>query len=319
MGKEDHLRLYKKLVEVRAVDLMVQKFYVERKLKRAYLFSGMGQEAAGVALVSALKKEDHLFPHYRGYSYLLAKNTDRKTLIATLLMKSSGAGMGIMDNSTYYDVANNIWGHSNFLGENFAHAVGLGLAVKRQKKLQIVLCAFGDGGSTRSLLSGALNLSSLWGLPIVWVCENNNLSISTSFTKISASKRVADLGIPYGIPSETISGLDPIVLYEKGKKIIEETRTKSYPFLLEVTTERILPHSLPDMYFKTPPVVFPPTLAPERDPLEVTVKRLEERGTPLQELQRAREEIFLEVGKEFIELLSAEDSSMEAVKKFFQL
>ncbi len=225
-------KFYRKLVLVRSLELLLIDLFSKKFINHA-LCSGMGQEAGGVAFGSVLKREDILLSSPRGFSYAIGKGLNLRVVLSEVIDKKWGTG-----NRFLADPSKGIFGFSQSMGATFALAVGLALAVKRKKEKRIVACVFGDGAASRGTFHGALNLSKIWRLPILWICENNQFSFSVPFDKISSTKDVAAWADNYNMPAFVIDGNDALVIYKAARRIIEKVRVAQSPAFIELKTYR---------------------------------------------------------------------------------
>lgn len=132
------------------------------------------------------------------------------------------------------------------VGGGIPVATGMALALKMQKRSQVVACFFGDGATSEGAFHEAVNMGAIWNLPIVYVCENNLYGASTRIEKVTRLKHIADRATGYGIRGETVNGNNVLAVYEATQKAVEECRIGKGPILLELETYRITGHSRRD-------------------------------------------------------------------------
>ena len=159
--------LYENCLKARCLDEKLQEVY--HNTRKGILFSGVGSEVGPAAVASLLKQDDYLIPRYRGYAALIAKGVPIERIAGEKLQRSIGTAMGIGDASPYRYAQCGVAGNTIVLGGGFAIAVGLALSFKLKKEDRIVAIFFGDGEASRNTLGGALNLASLWGLPLFFL------------------------------------------------------------------------------------------------------------------------------------------------------
>ena len=183
LNKKQQITLYTNLVRAKAFDEMFVRWLSEGKLLGFY-HSSEGAEAPGVGACSFLRKDDFLWPHIRGHGipHMLSKGIDIKYYLAEHVGKSTGMCGGM---STFHscDPEHGLFGWSGSIGSGFPVTVGYGLAAKKNGKEQVVVSCFGDGTSNRGTLHESFLMAANWKLPVVWVCENNGLSIFVPFER----------------------------------------------------------------------------------------------------------------------------------------
>lgn len=240
----DYVRAYRSMLEGRALDTQIRALFDRGvPMLREFLYTGKGQE--GAAAIAALHRDDdYLFPHpYRGFTHLIAKGVPLEKIVGEYLGRRTGMLRGFGDvGGFYWAPERGILGASTILGGNFSIVCGLALAVKKNGEDKVVTIFFGDGEASRATFGSALNLASLWKLPIVFICENNGLAISVPFQKMSATPRIADRGKGYGVHSVTFDGTSICELMEQSSSIIEAVRGTQTPMLIEVLTPRFDGH-----------------------------------------------------------------------------
>jgi pyruvate dehydrogenase E1 component alpha subunit len=195
-----------------------------------------------VGACSAISEEDYILPTHRGHGHDLAKGAHPDRLLAEIIGKESGYCKGRVGSMHIFDREHNNLGANGIVGSEFPIAVGIGLALKLKRSGQVLLCFFGDGSSNQGVFYEALNLASLWDLPIIFFCENNLYGMGTPYSRTSKAE-VHRKGAPFGIPSYTADGNDVVEVYSRMKKIVAQVREKQKPALIECSTYRILGHS----------------------------------------------------------------------------
>ena len=299
------LRVYENCIKSRLLDEKLQELYFDGRTH--ILFSGVGAEVGPSTIALLLGQNDYLVPHYRGYAALLGKGVLIEKILGEKLGRKTGSTMGIGDAAPFQDPKHNVLGYTINLGTNFSIAIGIGLAVKLKKEEGIVAVFFGDGEASRNTLGGALNLASLWRLPILFVCLNNGMSISIPITEMSSTKTVAERARGYHVETETISETEISHLYERTQKIVTSIRDEKQPFLLEIKQKRFPPHS--SNYDNHP---FLGSMIPkDEDPLFHLETFLRRSSVSNTELFESREKINNLIESAFAEALNEKQLSEE--------
>jgi len=280
LDAEQKLTLYKNLVRTHAYDDLFMSFLSRGKLLGFY-HPGDGGEAPGLGACSFLRKDDFMWPHLRGHGlpHMIGKGIDPKYYLAEHCGKATGMCQGV---SSYHSCAPE-FGHYGFagsLGSNFSISVGYGMTAQMNDRNQIVVSCFGDGTSNRGTLHEAFLMSSNWKLPIVWVCENNQLSMYVSAEEHHPQEHISSLAQGYGMPSQVVDGQDVIAIAEAMIPAVERARNGEGPTFIECMTQRFREHDIgmPDLVGTEPRTEEMINKLRERDSLIVCRDRLMEEG-----------------------------------------
>ena len=256
LTKEDLVNSLRQIMEIRAFENNIANLLSKAVLKGAsHLYAG--QEAVAVGAVSALCDDDLITSTHRGHGHghahgdKAAKTPEAKQehfnkMMAEVLGRSGGYCKGKGGSMHIADVAHGNLGATGIVGGNIPVAVGAALAQKLQGTDNVVLCFFGDGASNTGNFHEALNMSSLWDLPVVFVVENNMYAMSVPWKKASKMPSVADRACAYGIPGETVDGMDVLAVRGVVARAVERARKGEGPSLIEAQTYRWYGHSHSD-------------------------------------------------------------------------
>jgi pyruvate dehydrogenase E1 component alpha subunit len=245
MEKDRLLDLYREMVLIRRMEEESARLYQEG-LIGGFLHLYIGQEAVASGILSARKSQDRVITAYRDHGVAIAAGVGLKEVMAELLGKETGTSRGRGGSMHLADVERNFWGGHAIVGAHLPLAAGMALADKYRGQDGITICLFGDGATNIGYFHEALNLSMVWELPVLWVCENNHYGMGTSVERASAVSEIHRKADGYGMDSERIEGMNVIDVRAKAQKIIERVRSESKPFLLEVVTYRFMGHSMGD-------------------------------------------------------------------------
>ena len=243
LEKDDLILLYKNMVRARKLDEVTIKGLQEGKVLSFY-HSGQGSEALAVGVTSFLRPEDYLWAHHRGHGvgYMIGKGLDGKEFLAEHYGKATGSCYGI-SGFHYATPERGILGAAGTIGSIFPMTLGWGLAAKKHGRQQVAVGCFGDGGSNRGTLHEAFNLSSLWKLPIVWVCDNNGMAQFMPIKDAYPRDDIADLAAGYDMPGVVVDGMDVLAVHEAIQAGVERARAGDGPSLIEAKTTRYRSHS----------------------------------------------------------------------------
>jgi len=202
----------------------------------------IGEEAIAVGVCTALRSDDYITTTHRGHGHCIAKGGQMKPMLAELLAKETGYCKGKGGSMHIADVSSGILGANGIVGGGIPIAAGAALGALVQKRDWVAVGFFGDAASNTGSFHEALNLASVWKLPVVYVCEHNSFGM---FTPSADSTSVDDISIrakSYNIPGITVDGNDILAVYGAPKEAIERARSGKGPTLIECKTRRQLGH-----------------------------------------------------------------------------
>ena len=256
LSKEQLMGYLRQTMEIRALENNISNLLGRAVLKGAsHLYAG--SEAVAVGAVGALRDDDLVTSTHRGHGHAhahgdsAAKTIEEKQahynkMMAEVLGKSSGYCKGKGGSMHIADVAHGNLGATGIVGGNIPVAVGAALAQKLMGTDKVVLCFFGDGASNTGNFHEALNMASLWDLPVVFMVENNMYAMSVPWAKSSKLPNVADRACAYGIPGEVVDGMDVLAVRGAVEKAVDRARKGKGPSLIEAKTYRYFGHSHSD-------------------------------------------------------------------------
>jgi pyruvate dehydrogenase E1 component alpha subunit len=245
MKKEEQLDLYYQMVLIRRIEEKAMELYQQGKIG-GFLHLYIGQEAVSTGLVAARQPQDRVITAYRDHGVALNCGISANEVMAELLGKATGVSKGKGGSMHMADPDKNMWGGHAIVGGHLPIAAGLALGDQYAGNDSVTICMFGDGATNIGFFHEALNLSKVWKLPVLWVCENNQYGMGTSVERASAVSEIRQKAEGYLIPNERVEGMDVMNVYEAAKKAIEYVRAGNGPYLLEVVTYRFEGHSMGD-------------------------------------------------------------------------
>jgi TPP-dependent pyruvate/acetoin dehydrogenase alpha subunit len=278
--KEQLLDLYRMLVKIRTFEESVGELYWENKSPvfniaadplpgEMHLYSG--QEAVAAGVCAHLRPEDAVAGTHRSHGHLIAKGVDINRMMAELFGKKTGLCQGKGGHMHLFD-ADLHFGCGGIIGGGIPHAVGAALAYKMQGKDNVAVTFFGDGAANIGAFHESLNLAAIWGLPAIFICEDNLYAISVPKSKSTAVKSNAERAAAYGIPGVLVDGMDVMAVYEAAGEAIGRARRGEGPSLIECHCYRYRGH------FEGDPQAYKPAGEDdewrEKDPIPRFRKRL---------------------------------------------
>jgi pyruvate dehydrogenase E1 component alpha subunit len=293
MKKQEYLDLYRQMVLIRRVEERAAELYQEGKIG-GFLHLYIGQEAVSTGLVAARKPQDRMITAYRDHGLAINVGISANEVMAELLGKATGMSKGKGGSMHMADVDKNFWGGHAIVGAHIPIAAGLALGDQYTGTDGATVCMFGDGATNIGYFHEGLNLSKVWDLPVLWVCENNQYGMGTTVERASAVSEIRQKAEGYGIPNERVDGMDILKVKEAAEKALEHIRSGKGPYFLEIMTYRYRGHSMgdPERYREADEV----KQWQENDPIGIYHNFLiEEKKATQVELEKIVEEVEQEV------------------------
>ncbi|SQA14401.1 Acetoin:2,6-dichlorophenolindophenol oxidoreductase subunit alpha [Streptobacillus moniliformis] len=246
LTKEQLLDMFKKMQEARIFDLKVAQLVKKGKVPGMTHFS-VGEEAASVGAIAALNDDDIITSNHRGHAQVIAKGIDLNAMMAEILGKYTGICKGKGGSMHIADVDSGNLGANGIVGGGHGISVGAALTQQMKKTGKIVVCFFGDGATNEGSFHEALNMASIWKLPVIFYSINNGYGISADIKKMTNIEHIHLRSASYGIPGMFIlDGNNVLDVYEEFKKAVDYVRGGNGPVLIESVTYRWLGHSSSD-------------------------------------------------------------------------
>jgi TPP-dependent pyruvate/acetoin dehydrogenase alpha subunit len=235
------LEMYRRMVRIREFELAAIDLFKRGQVKGA-VHPYIGQEASGVGVCLALRKEDLIAGTHRSHGHNIAKGADTKRMMAEILGRETGycKGRGGSMHLAAFDTGS--LGALAVVASGVPIAVGAALGFKMKGEKRVAVPFTGDAGSNTGNWHESLNMASIWDLPIVFVLENNHYGVSTN---IGSTTRVKDLSVravSYGIPGVSVDGFDVLAVYRAAVQAAERARAGKGPTLLVTESYRFEGH-----------------------------------------------------------------------------
>jgi pyruvate dehydrogenase E1 component alpha subunit len=234
------------MVLIRRVEEKAAELYQQDKIG-GFLHLYIGQEAVSTGLIAARKPQDRVITAYRDHGVAINCGIPVNQVIAELMGKATGVSKGRGGSMHMADVSKNFWGGHAIVGAHLPIASGLALGDKYAGRDGVTICMFGEGATNIGFFHEAVNLSKVWQLPVLWVCENNEYGMGTAVERASAVSEIRQKAEGYGIPNARVDdGMNVMTVYAAAGEAIEKVRAGNGPFLLEIATYRFRGHSMGD-------------------------------------------------------------------------
>src|SRR3954470_13561085 len=241
-AKSDALELYRSMQLIRQTEEQLARSH-QRGLIHGACHTYVGQEAIAAGVCAHLRSNDVLFSTHRGHGHALAKGLPPIELIAELFGRATGCSRGRGGSMHLFAPEIGMMGTSGIVGPCILQAAGAGYSFKLLKLDRVAVAFFGDGAVNNGAFHEGLNMASIWRLPVLFVCENNQFATEVPFGYASGNPSVASRGTAYGIPGIEVDGNDVQAVYRAAGEAVRRARSGGGPTLIECKTYRTRPHA----------------------------------------------------------------------------
>ena len=239
---EKLLWLYRTMQLIRQCEERLAKSH-QRGLVHGACHTYVGEEAIASGVCAHLSKDDAVFSTHRGHGHALAKGMPPRELIAELYGREAGCSHGRGGSMHLFSPEIGMMGTSGIVGPCILQAAGAGYSFKLLKTDRVAVAFFGDGAVNNGAFHEGLNLASIWKLPVLFICENNQVATEVRFDYSAGNPEVGSRGQAYGMPGFTIDGNDVLAVYSTAEAAIRRARAGDGPSLIECRTYRTRPHA----------------------------------------------------------------------------
>ncbi|MCI1856952.1 MAG: thiamine pyrophosphate-dependent dehydrogenase E1 component subunit alpha [Sporolactobacillus sp.] len=233
--------IYRKMQEIRQFEDAVHGIFAKGEIP-GFVHLYAGEEAVAVGVCAHLSDNDKITSTHRGHGHCIAKGCDIDGMMAEIFGRSTGLCKGKGGSMHIADVSKGMLGANGIVGAGLPLAVGAGLSAKVKKDGTVAVCFFGDGASGHGTFHEAVNMASIWKLPVLFVCENNGFGEASPFSYASAASSVADYAAAYGIVGKKVDGRDLKAIYEAAGEAVARARSGAGPTIIECKTYRDYGH-----------------------------------------------------------------------------
>jgi pyruvate dehydrogenase E1 component alpha subunit len=238
----DMLRM---MLRIRQFDQRALELYREGVM-RGTTHPYIGMEAVAVGTCAALRPADRITSTHRGHGHCLAKGGDPRLMMAELLGRAAGYCKGKGGSMHIADVEAGILGANGIVGGGMGLATGAALATKLAGRDEVAVCFFGDGALNQGIFHEAANMAAIWGLPVVYVCENNQYAMSARADRFTSVPDPSVRAGSYGFPGLSCDGMDALAVYKTVGGAVARARAGGGPSLVVCVTYRYLGHHVGD-------------------------------------------------------------------------
>jgi len=296
IDKEKLAEMLRLMYKIRFFEERAKKLYKSGQMEGNFLgalHSYIGEEAIAVGACAALRKNDCVVSTHRGHGHCIAKGGDLKRMLSELQGKETGYSHGRGGSMHLFDLEMGFLGGNGIVGGGLPIALGAAFSSQYKETDRVPVCFFGDGAASQGTFHESMNIASLWKLPLIFVCENNQYAVTTPTSETISIPDVGDRAFAYGIPGKVIDGNDVLLVYNTVGEAVGRARTGEGPTLIECKTYRWDPHCF----------VIPETRAKEeiegwkkKDPVSRFEKKLlDEKILTDEDLRKMKSKIMKEI------------------------
>ena len=238
---QEYLSYYRKMVMIRQFETLAGELFAASKIP-GFIHLSIGQEASAVGVGSCLRTDDYLTTTHRGHGHMITKGADLKKMVAELFGKKTGYCKGKGGSMHIADFSLGILGANGVVGGGLPIITGAGFSIKMRKTDQVAVCFFGDGAANRGTVHEAMNMASIWKLPVIFVVENNQYASTTPQSYACSVSDISIRAAAYNMPGVAVDGNNLLKVREVALEAVQRARKGEGPSLIENKTYRIRGH-----------------------------------------------------------------------------
>lgn len=296
MAASNHLwpEMYRRMLRIRQFEAAATTLHSRGEIPGA-LHTATGQEGEIVGACMALTNKDYMVGNHRSHGHPIGKGAKLDRLMAELMGRATGVNRGKGGSMHLADFSVGSLGETSILGSGLPVAAGAALGAKMLNNGRVSLCFFGDGASNEGAAHEAMNIASVWKLPVIFLCEHNGYAITTPAEKAVSVKDIATRAAGYSMPGVVVDGQDVLAVHDAVSAAVRRARAGDGPSLVEAKTYRYGEHSI-----ALPPMPYRPKEEidawRQRDPIAMFRQRSLDEGVMQEsELAAIENEVGLEV------------------------
>jgi 2-oxoisovalerate dehydrogenase E1 component len=240
--KAELIHLYRQMLVIRLCEERLVKSH-QRGLIPGACHTYIGQEAVATGVCAELNQGDMVFSTHRGHGHALAKGLEPRQLIAELYGRVTGCSQGRGGSMHLFAPEIGMMGTSGIVAPCILQATGAGYSFKLLKKQNVGVAFFGDGATNNGAFHEGLNMASIWKLPVLFICENNQFATEVPLSYAAGNPRIHERGSAYGLPGVEVDGNDVLAVQRAAQEAVNRARNGGGATLIECKTYRTRPHS----------------------------------------------------------------------------
>jgi len=245
INKDTYLMWYESMLLMRKFEEKAGQLYGQQKI-RGFCHLYIGQEAVLAGAMSVIKPEDSMITAYRDHAHAIAKGVSSNAIMAELYGKATGCSKGKGGSMHMFSKDHHFYGGFGIVGGQVPLGAGVAFGEQYKGSQFVNITYMGDGAVRQGSVTETFNMAALWKLPVIFVCENNGYAMGTSVERTTADTDIYKIGLPYGIPSSAVDGMDPAAVHKAMDEAIQRARSGEGPTFLEMRTYRYKGHSMSD-------------------------------------------------------------------------
>ena len=245
IGEEKRLEMWRLQLEVRHMEQRLHDLFFQNLIKGTSHLA-IGQEAIASGCAAVMRPDDYTFCTYRGHAHTKVRGVSMEKIIGEMMGKGTGLLGGKGGSMHMFSRGKKFFGGHGIVGAQVPIGVGLAFSHKYKDEPNVCLTYLGDGAVNQGQVYESFNMAALWGLPCLFIIENNQYGMGTAVTRAAAGRALADRGLAYGIPGKQVDGMDVLAVREAAQTAVAHCRTGKGPFVLEMQTYRYRGHSMSD-------------------------------------------------------------------------
>ena len=238
-------RWYKEMYLMRKFEEKCGQLYIQQKFG-GFCHLYIGQEAILSGMMEAIKPTDRVITAYRDHAHPLVMGSDPKKVMAELYGKRTGLSKGKGGSMHMFDKERNLFGGHGIVGGQIGLGAGIAFADKYRDEDHVTVCFMGDGAARQGILHETFNMAMNWGLPVIFIIENNQYAMGTSVKRTTNVTDMSKMALSYDMPAETVDGMSPEEVCAAIKRAAKRGRKGDGPTLLNIETYRYKGHSMSD-------------------------------------------------------------------------
>jgi pyruvate dehydrogenase E1 component alpha subunit len=265
--------LLRQMLRIRRFEERCVELYSATKI-RGFLHLYIGEEAVAVGALQSLEPEDAVVATYREHGHALVRGVSSESIMAEMFGRAEGCSGGRGGSMHLFHGPTRFYGGNAIVGGGLPIAVGLALADKMSGRSAVTACFFGEGAMAEGEFHESMNLAALWGLPVLFLCENNLYAMGTALERSESDTQLTLKAASYDMPAWSVDGMDVLAVEQAARRAALSVRGGGGPCFLELRTYRFRAHSMydPELYRSKEEV----ERWKQHDPIDVFADRVRE-------------------------------------------
>lgn len=245
LTRDELVAMYRRMILIRGFETRAKQHFEGGEIN-GFLHLSAGQEAVPVGACAALRPDDYITSTHRGHGDVIAKGCDVQYAFAELFGRTTGYCKGKGGSMHIADFNQGIIGATGIVSGALPTAPGIALSIKMRGTDQVMVCFFGDGATAEGGFHEAMNLASVWQVPLIFVCQNNLYGLSLPYNRTANKLDLVKRAETYNMPATSCDGMDPIAVYDAVSEAVARARSGGGPSFVEAKTYRYLGHYVGD-------------------------------------------------------------------------